>query len=66
MSEIGIIIHFSRLVLGLQTNAHNFRHWNSRKSYTLIIEFSKISRYTFSKSGTGTFGFRLLPKIFDF
>ena len=44
--------------------AKNIGHLNSGKSYMLIIDISKISRSTFSQSGT--FGFRLLPKFLTF
>ena len=43
--------------------AKKLRHLNSRKSYILTIDFSKISRSTFSQSNTS--GFQLLPKNLD-
>ena len=55
---------FSRAVLLASTFTKDSQNLHSRTSYILIIDFSEISRSTFSQSGS--FGFRLLPKFLTF
>ena len=57
-------IHSPRAILAISDicqKISTFKQW--KIFYILIIDFSKISRSTFSQSGT--FCFRLLPNFFD-